>query len=359
MLIKFIFIKLPNIGGTFRDNLITTTENSPHSEYFIASEDSFIKYVVITSFPSVLNRIVKMNIRSRLVIIATIAVVSSIKTCSSSEVVTDVNNRIIGGSTAERGQFPYMVSLRMTFSISLSGLPFRGASIISDRWIVSAAHCTSSFPASAVVAVVGAHHNRNDGEAYSISQIVSHPNYDESDLSYDLALLQTCETIQFNEFVQPIPLQRNFVAAGVPSVVSGWGAIWYKHGESNGEEVLWKSESELSRARNETFDFQQEMWPDATFLQFLNVVTLSDADCGDRYGSVADSKYIHNHTLCAYAQEGQGACVKDSGGPLVADGQLIGVMSFVRRCAVGMPDAYIRVTAFLDWMHEVSGVDAI
>lgn len=42
---------------------------------------------------------------------------------------------IIGGNEAKDGQFPYMVSLR------LYGSHMCGGSIISDHWILTAAHC--------------------------------------------------------------------------------------------------------------------------------------------------------------------------------------------------------------------------
>ena len=44
-------------------------------------------------------------------------------------------NRITGGSTAARGQFPWQVAL-----IIDSG-SFCGGSLISDRWVLTAAHC--------------------------------------------------------------------------------------------------------------------------------------------------------------------------------------------------------------------------
>ena len=59
---------------------------------------------------------------------------------------------IVGGNeVAEVGKWPWQVSLQ-----SKSGSHFCGASIISDKWILTAAHCVSR-PASMVTVVVGLH----------------------------------------------------------------------------------------------------------------------------------------------------------------------------------------------------------
>ena len=44
-------------------------------------------------------------------------------------------NRITGGSLASRGQFPWQVGL------IINGGSFCGGSLISSRWVLTAAHC--------------------------------------------------------------------------------------------------------------------------------------------------------------------------------------------------------------------------
>lgn len=51
----------------------------------------------------------------------------------------NANWRVVGGSNAEPGQFPYIVSLRRTSGNS----HFCGGTIVSSFHIVTACHCTT------------------------------------------------------------------------------------------------------------------------------------------------------------------------------------------------------------------------
>lgn len=95
----------------------------------------------------------------------------------------------------------------------------------------------------------------------------------------------------------------------------------------------------------------------ATQLNFLRVITLSEEDCRSRHTEPANER-INNGTLCAFSQMGQGPCHADSGGSLVSNRQLVGVVSWGIPCAWGQPDQYTRITWFLTWIQEVSGVVA-
>nr|AGM32843.1 trypsin-like serine protease [Coptotermes formosanus] len=62
--------------------------------------------------------------------------------------------------------------------------------------------------------------------------------------------------------------------------------------------------------------------------------------------------------ICAegYIPE-SGTCLYDSGGPLVADGRLLGIVSWgYETCASGRPDVYTKISAVRDWIRDNSGV---
>lgn len=132
--------------------------------------------------------------------------------------VTDM--RIGGGLTAQPGQFPFIVSLRLFDNSHQCG-----GSILSERWILTAAHCVD-LPAELMRVVVGAHHVTDDGHEHTISRIVVHEGYSIQTISHDIALIEVAEPIEFGERVQPVELEREPVGAGERATIAGWGNVY-------------------------------------------------------------------------------------------------------------------------------------
>lgn len=132
--------------------------------------------------------------------------------------------RIVGGATADPGQFPYQASLQEF--LTDSHVYKCGASIISDRWVISAAHCTQNdtIPSKFVV-LVGTHRIDYDGQVYDLEKVVNHPEFNMDGYRNDIVLLQTKKMVQLNDVVQPIPLGGEFADEGVIAIASGWGRL--------------------------------------------------------------------------------------------------------------------------------------
>lgn len=142
------------------------------------------------------------------------------------------HERIIGGEIASIGQFSHQISLRRrsirwnsTINANVTVYSHScGGSIISERWILTAAHCTQ-FPTTPqnIMVVVSAHHVHNDGIRYPVDSIINHPDYISAVTRNDISLLRTRRNIQFSARVQPIGITGRYTKGGMAAVVSGWG----------------------------------------------------------------------------------------------------------------------------------------
>ncbi|GAB0090783.1 hypothetical protein DMENIID0001_055460 [Sergentomyia squamirostris] len=222
--------------------------------------------------------------------------------------------RVVGGNTASPGQFPYQASLRRASNNEHNC----GAVIITNNWLISAAHCTQGSVADWFL-MLGLHFRGSGGTRFNIAQIVNHPQYNPSTIANDVSVIRTQTTIAFTNLIQPIAMGSTFVGGGATAVVSGWG--------------LTSSPGSL-----------------ANQLQFLHVQTLTNEVCRTRVGGSASM--VFDHKICAGGVVGQGVCSADSGGPLALGNAVIGIVSWGIPCARGFPDAYDRVASHRSWFLQ-------
>lgn len=135
-------------------------------------------------------------------------------------------DRIVGGQQAKRGQFPFIVSLYHVNPFTT--LNFCAGSILSDRVVITAAHCFATKPDIKLVRIaVGAHRRDFDGDAVShtVRRVFSHPDYNRPTYANDITIVEPQVKFLFNRFVRPIKLpsidtpdQKN-----LPLTIIGWG----------------------------------------------------------------------------------------------------------------------------------------
>lgn len=129
---------------------------------------------------------------------------------------------IINGQTAEPGQFPFVISLRNRINAHICG-----ACLISNRWVVTAAHCLlGRFNIPHNVFVATGAHERYDGRRYRVDLIIKHPEYNPIGVHNDLGLVRTADDMEFvSGRVQParLPTTDITIDAEVPVWVAGWG----------------------------------------------------------------------------------------------------------------------------------------
>ncbi|KAH8333155.1 hypothetical protein KR074_009380, partial [Drosophila pseudoananassae] len=92
------------------------------------------------------------------------------------------------------------------------------------------------------------------------------------------------------------------------------------------------------------------------YLNCVDSQIISRNDCAGVYGS----EVVTDNVICTSTPGGKSTCAGDSGGPLVIhDGnKLVGVTSFVAAngCTSGLPDGFTRVTSYLDWIRDHTGI---
>ncbi|XP_015608945.1 trypsin alpha-3-like [Cephus cinctus] len=232
------------------------------------------------------------------------------------------NGRIVGGAPTTIQEVPYQVLIR-TF-----GSPICGGSIISENWIVTAAHC-SSLPTSWYNIRAGSTFSNSGGSIHDVAAIINHDNYYSTSDGIpvnDISLYRLLTSLTLDSTRQPIPLFNSGESAsvGAMAVITGWGAL--TQGGSS-----------------------------PTILQTVSVPIVSKSSC--------DSAYIMWGGLplfqicAAYPEGGKDACQGDSGGPLAINGRLAGIVSWGNGCAQpGFPGVYTEVAAFRDWISTKSGV---
>ncbi|XP_055380761.1 chymotrypsin-2-like [Condylostylus longicornis] len=213
--------------------------------------------------------------------------------------------RIVGGQDAPDGIAPYQVSLQGTYEKS----HFCGGAIVSDKCVLTAAHCVMGKQPSDVFVVVGSQRILEVGRRHQAESIVSHPGFMNPAYHHDIAVICVKEKFELSEKVKIIPMNDRKLVAGDVLRLTGWGTL------------------SLGGAM-----------PDK--LQILNVNYVPFAECKAAHGG---SPWVGEGHACTFNRVGEGACHGDSGGPLVADGKVAALVNWGTPCARGNPDAHADV----------------
>ncbi|XP_056612657.1 transmembrane protease serine 4a [Triplophysa dalaica] len=240
--------------------------------------------------------------------------------CSADCGVSPSQERIVGGQNAIIENWPWQISLQH------SGQHTCGGSLVSPRWVVTAAHCFNGEGRKDLgrwKVVSGITYLGSSG-ASAVDKIILNREYTSSRNDYDIAMIRLQAPITVGETRRPVclPPQDLGLKAGVNFFVTGWGHVKEKGSLS----------SNLQKAD----------------------VPLVDRDiCSKVYGSSITLRMI-----CAGYLEGNvDACQGDSGGPLVYSSgrwMLVGVVSWGHGCArAGHPGVYTNMDQMIDWVHSV------
>uniref|UniRef100_A0A8B9F9P2 Serine protease 56 n=1 Tax=Amazona collaria TaxID=241587 RepID=A0A8B9F9P2_9PSIT len=234
---------------------------------------------------------------------------------------TAPRGRIMGGSVALLGSWPWLVSVRLHGELMCGGV------LVGLSWVLTAAHCFAGYGRGySNVGMMSLQRGAQSGrQAVPVRRILPHPKFNPKTFHGDLALLELAVPLAPSPTVSPVclPSSSSEPSPGTACYIAGWGSLY----EGRSANVVMEAQVPL----------------------------LSQETCRGALGR----DLITNTMFCAgYLSGGIDSCQGDSGGPLACQDPsshrfvLYGITSWGDGCGErGKPGVYTRVTAFTDWLR--------
>ncbi|XP_066150939.1 trypsin-1-like isoform X2 [Euwallacea fornicatus] len=231
------------------------------------------------------------------------------------------HKRIVGGVETLVNEYPWMVALQYNNRF------FCGASLINNKYLLTAAHCVNGFNRERLSAMFLDHDRSNSYETTTftrkIRNVFRHKSYGQGgNYNNDVALLQLDKEVSLSDMTRPVCLPATGKSfTGLNGIAVGWGA-------------------------------QEQHGSVSTKLREVTVPIMSNVDCK----KTGYNSRITDNMLCAGFHDGKkDSCQGDSGGPLhVINGNLhevVGIVSWGEGCAQpNYPGVYTRVNRYITWI---------
>ncbi|MGH0141089.1 UNVERIFIED_CONTAM: hypothetical protein FKN15_021384 [Acipenser sinensis] len=225
--------------------------------------------------------------------------------------------RIVGGRNAELGFFPWQALIMVE---DLSRVPedkwFGSGALLSESWVLTAAHVLRSqrrdstvVPVSKehVTVYLGLHDVRNKRGAVNLTaeKIILHEDFDPWNYNNDIALVKLKEKVSMNPWVMPVCLPPVGQDSADPEphtlgLVAGWG--------------ISNPNVSMDNAVSSDLGMVSDV------LQYVKLPVVLHSECKTSYESRSGNYNITDNMFCAgFYEGGKDTCLGDSGGAFVME----------------------------------------
>ncbi|XP_059475295.1 trypsin-1-like [Neocloeon triangulifer] len=225
--------------------------------------------------------------------------------------------------------FPYLASIQLHGRHACSG------ALISENWLLTAAHCVEGQLEPWLSIRLGSSSQYKSGQVSKVEIIQLHPRYNPLNLDCNIALLKMeSKNVTENSTIQPIKL-GSFQRLGE----------WKIKPQIPMLAVGWPPDAILSTSRFHSFGQK---------LRALGVHSVDQGYCDEEYLPFGG---LTNRMFCVKTSiPTESLCNGDGGAPLIIDNRLVGLISHSQGCLLSrVPTVATKVPYFSNWIRSVTG----